>query len=167
MLLVSLPLQAQEAKKQVYLTGGAGLAFSDFEGLFIDLGVNYQLMTCVFIQALLDYYFNPSGEKASGVSDSAWGINLYGVYKKPLKNKFSLFGKAGIHLTSTRVSSEFMGFKASASSSDFGIAVGTGLEYRLKQALALVMGLTFKTVFADETGSWFKIYAGVIYHLTK
>ena len=167
LVAASLPLQAVENNREFNVTGGLGFAFSDFEGLFLDLGLEYQIRKCIYIQALLDYYFNPSGASGKGINDSAWGINAYAVYKKPLKGQWTLFGKAGIHLTSYKVSAEYMGFRMSDSSSDLGIGIGAGVEYRLKAALALVAGLTFKTLFSDETGTWFKLYGGVKYFLKK
>lgn len=159
--LLSVGSLAAEDGKKINLFANAGIAFSDFEGLFVDLGAEMQINGPIWAQILLDYYANPSGVDIPGVSDTAYGFNLYGVYKIGKSEKMNLFAKAGVHYTTVKASTNVLGIEISASESKFGIAGGAGLEMKLGQKLFLLAGATVKTIFTEETGTWFKVYAGV------
>ena len=149
-------------KKEINLFGNIGLAASDIEGLFFDVGAELQLSRNLYAQFLFDYYFNPSGEDIEGVNDSAYGFNLYGVYKTSFHRPLRFFVKAGVHYTTVKLGIAFEGITISAESSDFGIGGGAGLEYSMSDNIALVLGSTVKFIFWEgDTGTWFKFYGGV------
>lgn len=145
----------------------AGIAFSDIEGLFFDVGAEMQLSGPIWGQVSFDYYLNPMDD-VEGIDSSVYGINLYGVYKKEMNDKMNIFGKAGVHLTTAKVSGTFMGIDFSASDTDFGIGGGAGIEYKLADKMFLLAGATMKMLFAEgDTANWFKIYGGFCYQVGK
>jgi len=149
-------------KKEINLFGNIGLAASDVEGFFFDVGAELQLSNSLYAQFLFDYYFNPSGEDLEGVNDSAYGFNLYGVYKSSRDSSLRFFAKAGVHYTTIKVGASYEGISISAESSDFGIGGGIGLEFGMGESIALVLGGTAKLIFTEgDTGTWFKFYGGV------
>ncbi len=142
----------------INIFGNVGMAFSDFEGLFFDVGAEMQLADNFWAQVLFDYYLNPSGEDlAEGVDDSAYGINLYGVYKFGGSDTMNFFAKAGVHYTTYEIGFFGLGI----SESKFGVAGGAGVEFKMGNNMALVFGGTYKTLFAEDTLGWFKIYGGI------
>ena len=57
----------------VFVNGG--MAFSDFEGAFIDLGAEMQIKGNIWGQVLIDSYLSPSGvDLPAGADESAVGI---------------------------------------------------------------------------------------------
>ncbi len=158
--------QAADGKGDINLFFDLGIAFSDFEGLFLEAGGQYAFTPKISGEFLFDFYLNPAGESGEGFSSKAYGFNFNAVYKHPLSGGLKLFGKAGINLTITSVSMEFWGQKLSESDSNFGLNFGGGVEYDLSEQLALRGGMTFKIAFAEgDTGTWFKLYGGVAYKL--
>lgn len=166
MLTALMTLTAQD-EKRVNVLANLGFAFSDFEGMFFDIGAEMQFSEKIYGQLLFDYYFNPSGEDlGSGVDDSAYGINLYGVYKMGEPDAMSFFVKAGVHYTTIKASGSAWGVTVSATSSDFGIGGGAGFEYPLSDNMGLNVGGTVKLIFAEgDTGTWFKLYGGISYRI--
>jgi len=157
--------QFQNGKDSINLIFSPGIAFSDFEGLFIQAGGQYGFKESIFGEFLVDYYFNPSGLSGDGFSSSAIGFNLNAVYKHPLQENLNLFGKAGINLTTLSATIKFDEFKASASETNFGINVGGGVEFAFTEQIALHAGMTFKLLFVDGSANWFKSYVGITYRL--
>jgi opacity protein-like surface antigen len=152
--------------KKINLFGNVGIATSDVEGLFVDVGAELQFTNNIYGQLLFDYYFNPTGEDIEGVNDSAYGFNLYGVYKFSSSSALNLFVKAGVHYTTIKASAEAYGISVSVSDSDFGIGGGLGIEYSLSEKMALLLGGTVKVIFSEgETGTWFKFYGGFNFQL--
>ena len=150
----------------VNLFGNVGLAASDLEGLFIDVGAEVKITNNFYGQVLFDYYFSPSGEDIEGLDDSAYGFNLYGVYKFTGSGPLNLFAKAGVHYTTVKISASGGGYSLSAESSDFGLAGGLGVEYSLSEQVALVLGATAKLIFPEgDTGNWFKFYGGINFRM--
>ena len=150
----------------VNLFGNVGLAASDLEGLFVDIGAEFKFSNNFYGQVLFDYYFSPTGEDIEGLDDSAYGFNLYGVYKFTGSGPLNLFAKAGVHYTTVKMSASGGGISVSAESSDFGIAGGLGVEYSMSEQVALVLGATAKLIFSEgETGNWFKFYGGLNFRL--
>ena len=150
----------------INLFGNVGFAASDLEGLFFDIGAELKLTNNFYGQVLFDYYFSPSGEDIEGLDDSAYGFNLYGVYKFTGSGPLNLFAKAGVHYTTVKISAAANGASISAESSDFGIGGGLGVEYSLSENVALVLGATLKLIFSEgETGDWYKFYGGVNFRL--
>ena len=86
----------------VNLFGNVGLAASDLDGLFFDVGVEVKITNNFYGQVLFDYYFSPTGEDIEGLDDSAYGFNLYGVYKFTGSGPLNLFAKAGASTSSGR-----------------------------------------------------------------
>ncbi|MCK4761611.1 MAG: outer membrane beta-barrel protein [Candidatus Aminicenantes bacterium] len=139
----------------VFVNGG--MAFSDFEGAFIDLGAEMQIKGNIWGQVLIDSYLSPSGvDLPAGADESAVGITLYGVYKFGAGNK-KFFVKAGVHSTTYEIS--YLGFQVKAT--DLGFAGGAGVEIKMSPKMFLLAGGTFKAIFEGETFSWFKIYVGI------
>jgi len=150
----------------VNIFGNVGLATSDVEGLFVDIGAELKLSNNFYGQVLFDYYFSPIGEDIPGLDDSAYGFNLYGVYKFTGSESLNLFAKAGVHYTTVKMSASTGGVTFSAESSDFGIGGGLGIEYSMSENVALVLGATAKLIFSEgDTGNWFKFYGGVNFRL--
>jgi len=150
----------------VNLFGNVGLAASDLRGLFFDIGAEFQISNNFYAQALFDYYFNPAEESIEGVDDSAYGFNLYGVYKFAGSESVNFFAKAGVHYTTIKASASVGDISVSAESSDFGIGGGLGLEFSMSEKVALVLGATAKLIFSEgDTGNWFKFYGGVNFRL--
>jgi len=160
----TLNLSADEGKK-MNVFGGLGFALADFEGLFFDIGAEMQITSHIYGQLLFDYYFSPNPDGIEGVNDSAYGINLYAVYKHKSSDTLNIFAKAGVHYTTVKASASGAGYSISVTSSDFGIAGGGGIEYVLNDKLALMFGGTLKLIFAEDTGTWFKIYGGISYRV--
>jgi opacity protein-like surface antigen len=100
-----------------------------------------------------------------GVGTSAYGLNLYGVFKQPLSDNLKLFAKAGVNYTVVEGSIQLFGVNFTEAQSKFGVGGGFGGEYALTEKLSLLLGATVKLIFAEETGTWFKIYGGVSYRL--
>lgn len=167
--ILSLTTGLKADEKELNVIGNVGFAFSDLEGLFIDLGVEKQFKDNIWAQLFIDYYLDPAGLNMSayGVDASLtmMGLNLYGVFKKELRNKLTLFVKAGPFIAFSKASVSYMGFSESESATDFGIGGGSGVEYALKEKLSIVVGATLKLIFDDGTANWFKLYAGVNYKL--
>jgi opacity protein-like surface antigen len=149
----------------INIFGNFGIAMSDFEGMFMDIGAEMQLSGPLWGQVVFDYYFNPSGaDMPAGVTDSAYGGFLYGVYKNTMNDTMTLFAKAGVGYTTYEIS--FLGIGISASA--FGIGGGAGIEYKVGPKMAILAGGTFKALFDEgETLNIFKIYAGLSYQVGK
>jgi len=149
----------------INIFGNIGIAMSDFEGLFMDIGAEMQLSGPIWGQVVFDYYFNPSGENLpAGVSESAYGGFLYGVYKYAMNPKTNMFVKAGIGYTTYELS--ILGISISAS--DFGLGAGAGFELKFGPKLAVLAGGTFKILFEEgESLNIFKIYGGLSYQVGK
>ena len=147
----------------INIFGNLGIATSDFEGMFMDIGAEMQLSGPIWGQVVFDYYFNPSGANLpAGVSDSAYGGFLYGVFKNAMNNKTNLFAKAGVGYTTYEIS--FLGIGVSASA--FGLGGGAGIEYKVAPKMAILAGGTFKMLFDEgETMNIFKIYVGLSYQV--
>jgi hypothetical protein len=140
-------------KPKMAVFGDLGLAMSDFKGLFLDAGVQYGLTENLFGEFLFDFYLKPGG---SGTDATAYGLNLNGVYKYPLQDALTIFGKAGVSLTTASGGGE--------SASNFGLNAGGGIEYGLSDMMAIRAGATFKMAFSSgESGTWFKFYGGFLY----
>ncbi len=176
-LVLSLGTGLKAEDKELNLLANLGFAFSDVEGLFLDLGVEKQFKQNLFALLYLDYYFNPTGLNESGslygvgydVSLTLMGINLAAAYKRELNEKIKWFVRAGVLLALSRlkVTGSYMGVSLSDSTSatDFGLSAGGGIEYILQKKLALVAGVAISMIFSDGTGTWFKIFAGINYKL--
>jgi opacity protein-like surface antigen len=148
--------------KEINVFGNLGMAFSDLEGLNLEVGGEMQFSDSIFGQLSIDYYLNPMGDAAvDGVDASAYGINLYGVYKTNSSDTLNYFAKAGAHYTTVKASADVWGVNFTATDSNFGIAGGAGIEYALSEKMDLVVGGLVKVVFADETGTWFNVFAGI------
>jgi len=169
LVVFSTALSAENEKK-LNLFGGVGIAASDFEGMVVLVGIEKQLSDKFYAQLMFDYYLNPSGEDIEGMDDSAYGVNLYGVYKHPLSENFHVFIKGGINYTTYKVSVEAGGITISGTDGYFGIGGGAGFEYGLNDKIALILGATAKTLFTSEDDAfekplWFKIYGAVSFRL--
>ena len=149
--------------KQNSLFAGLGFASSDFEGVLIEGGIEFGLSKNIYVKALVDYYFDPLGkDEPEDISVKAYGLNVYFVYKLRLSKKLNLFGQSGINLTTIK---ETMGFM-SVTSGNFGIGVGSGIEYMFKPRMGIHCGATYKYVFmAGENLRWYKFYLGFVFRL--
>jgi opacity protein-like surface antigen len=156
MLLTSFGFSATKKyveKPKMAAFGDLGLAVSDFKGLFFDAGFQYGLTENLFGEFLFDFYLKPGG---SGTDATAYGFNLNAVYKYPLQDALTLFGKAGVNLTTAS--------DEGTSASNFGLNAGGGVEYALSDLMAIRAGATFKIAFASGGSStWFKFYGGFLY----
>jgi hypothetical protein len=120
-----------------------------------------------------------------------FGMNLLGAFKFPLSWQCALFAKAGIAYTfRSRYSNDnyyydgfgdywYGGYNDYYPSSEdespmrtgLAYALGTGIEYRLNERLALTGGGTYESLFDQtpasgengEHGNWVKLYVGFSY----
>jgi opacity protein-like surface antigen len=158
--------------KKINLLGNLGLAVSDLEGLFVDLGAEMQLTENIYGQFVFDYYLSPgsmSGEDMSAVDydDSFYGFNLNAVYKHQLQDTLKLFALGGLHYSFFKFSASYFGMNFDISDSYFGIGLGGGVEYSLSEDIALVGGATYKLIFQEGGGNWLKLYGGINYTISK
>lgn len=143
-----------------------GYAFSDFEGLVLEFGGELQVTGNLYGQLLIDYYPDPFGDEGvPDFNDSAYGLNLYAVYKLQMADKMNLFAKAGVNLTSVKVAAVVFGIPVTAVDTDFGAGAGAGIEYLFNDKWGMQLGGTVKFLFAEDTATWFKVYGGVSYRL--
>ncbi|MCP4146842.1 MAG: porin family protein, partial [bacterium] len=133
-----LSVSADDEGNEINIFGGAGFAFSDIEGLCQDAGVEFQLSENIYIQGVFDYYLAPYGSDIDG--DSAYGINLYGVYKIPSSDTMNFYLKAGGHYTTIKMETSIFGIDISGKSSDFGIAGGAGVEFAMGDSMDIYAG---------------------------
>ena len=144
-----------------------GYSVSDIKGVFFDAGAEIKVAGNFYAQFLFDYYFNPGGEEFTKTygkifDDSAYGFNLYGMFKFKTSEKLRLFVKGGVHYTTVRLQADFLGTVIALEDSDFGFGGGAGLEYSIAKKVALVLGATAKTASGEDvTTNWFKFYGGV------
>jgi opacity protein-like surface antigen len=157
--LLMQPLGAEEGKT-INVFGNLGFNAGDFEGLSFDLGAEMQFTEKIWGQILFDYYCSPLDESIVDINDSAWGINAYGVYTFAGGANMNFYVKGGVNYTTVKASTDFI-FDISASTSDFGIGIGGGMEYTLQEKLSLVAGVTLKTAFSDNPSTWIKFYGGL------
>lgn len=160
----AVPLSADDGRG-LSVFGGFGFALNDFKGFCLVLGTEIQINEKFYAQFLLDYYPSAGEKSVEGAGNSVYGINLYGVFKQPISERLKLFAKAGVHYTVMEGASYFWGMYFTEAQSKFGVGAGFGAEYDLNEKLSLLLGATVKLIFADETGTWIKIYSGVSYHL--
>ena len=164
--ILSLGTGLKAEDKELNLMANIGMAFSDFEGLVIDLGVEKQFSENLFALLYLDYYLNPTGEDyGANASLTLMGINLGAAYKKQLNEKIKWFVRAGILIAIAKAEFTLFGYTQSETDSNFGLSAGGGIEYMLQEKLSLVAGVALATVFSDGSATWFKIFAGVNYKL--
>jgi len=176
-MILSLGLSVHADDKEMNVFAGLGFAFSDVEGLFVDLGIEKQFKQNLFAMFFLSYYFDPTGFNTKGTlygagyeaSVTLTGLNLAAVYKRAINEKLKWWARAGILLALSRVkvTASYMGFTESYSDtgSDFGLSAGGGVEYLLKAKIALILGAVIDTIFGDGSATWFKIFAGISYRL--
>ena len=144
-----------------------------------------------------DYYIRDNQIRFTPtVRTRVFGMNLQATYKLPLTRRTAWFAKAGIAYTFRSryyyndyyydgfgyygYGDYYDDYPGSYSQEDEGparaglaYALGTGIEYRLSEKLALTGGGTYESLF-DQTpasgengarGSWVKLYAGFNYRL--
>ncbi|MCP4216320.1 MAG: outer membrane beta-barrel protein [bacterium] len=153
-------------KSNIGVIGCAGTSVSDFKGSFFDVGLEVRFSGNFYFQFLVDTYSEPAalGEfSAVGLNSSAYGANVYGVYKFSVSQKLSLFTKLGVSYTRLKTSSSP---GLSITMGDFGAGAGAGLEFRLSKKVNFVMGGTVKALIADSgAGTWLKFYSGLSFRL--
>ncbi len=148
-------------RKNFSIIGTAGNAVSDFKGVTFDVGAEIRTLGNFYLQFMFDYYLNPTNLKTAGIDDSAYGFNLYGVYKFRLSKKMNAFVKLGLNYTTLRVSASSGG--VTASNSDFGAGAGIGLEFALSESMGFQLGGTAKALASESgAGTWFNMYAGFV-----
>jgi opacity protein-like surface antigen len=153
-------------EKKFNVFANLGYAFSDFEGLVFEFGGELQVTGNLYGQLLLDYYPDPFGDEGvPDFNDSAYGLNLYAVYKYRMVDNINLFAKTGVHLTSIKVSAVAFGIPVTATDTDFGVGAGGGIEYLFNDKWGMQLGGTVKFLFAEDTAAWFKVYGGVSYRV--
>ncbi len=156
--------QPGSGRRNVSVIGSVGTAVSDFEGAFFDVGVEIRTVGNFYLQFLYDYYLNPTGVNVDGVNSSAYGFNLFAVYKFKLSKKLNLFTKVGANYTTVKASVSSP--RVSASNSDFGAGTGAGFEFNLNKNTGILLGGTAKTIISESgAGIWFKIYCGISFRL--
>lgn len=188
------------AGAEINIFGGVGFAFSDIEGLLVDLGAELQLTKGFYMQFEVDthigdqggnnYYYLNDGYIGSPmrVGTQPYGVSLFGVYKVPVSRNMKIFGKVGLHAAFHlgNVYREDYGYydyygnyeytyydDSGPRKSGLGTGFGIGIEQRLTDKLALVLGGTYKILFdegtryAPEKGNsqWYKMYVAFKYRV--
>ncbi len=162
-LAFSPALQAQQKGDFTYF-GHLGLAFSDFEGLYLDIGVEKAFSEKLSGQVFADYYANPVdlSDLYEDFSTSAYGIGLYGKYSISNTEKLGFYVRGGLHLTFLAMNYDWFGEEIELDSeTKFGLGGGAGFEYALNDALKLQLDGTIRTLFGDGSLTFFVISAGV------
>jgi opacity protein-like surface antigen len=168
MLLVCAALSpSAQDQKSGSLIGSLGFASLDFEGVAMDIGVEMQVKGNIYGQLLFDYYMDPFGDEGyQGGDYSAYGINLYGVYKIDASEQLKFFAKAGIHLTTVKWTTKIDDIiGVSANDSHVGAAAGIGAQYMLNDRWGILAGGTVKVLFGGLADKWLKFYGGLSYRV--
>ena len=182
MVLMILPLSA--AAKQINIMGGVGFAFSDIEGAMVELGVELQMVKGFFLQLTADSYLDDQ----SGIGDYGYGwdnyilyyggglyapmrvtarpysLDLYSVLKLRVSRQMKVFGKAGVHATFYLQSywDDYFGYSGPREEG-VGTAFGLGVEQRLTDRLALLVGVNYKLIF--DKAHWYTLSLGISYNI--
>jgi hypothetical protein len=164
------------AGAEINIFGGVGFAFSDVEGVLIELGAEMRLTKGFYMQLMVDtylddrarssYYYLGDGYIGSPITIGTrpYGINFFGVYKVPISRNWKVFGKAGIH-AAFNLSNVYRGYydfygyydyyyyydDSGPEKNGVGTAFGIGIEHRLTKKLSLLVGGTFKMLFDEGT----------------
>ena len=172
-LLLSIMLPVSADSRQINVFGGVGFAFSDIEGVTVELGAEMELLQGFYLQFMANsylsdqlggnyYYYSDSHlYSTQQISTRPYGLNLYGLYKFPISRTLKVFGKAGVHVAfhiSPRYDYYYYDYyyygnnyyyDSGPKKSGFGTGFGIGIEHELTNKLALVVGGTYKILF-DE-----------------
>ncbi|MCP4215447.1 MAG: porin family protein [bacterium] len=162
MLLAGVSFASGTKRKEIRIFIGAGTAAMDMRNVFVDLGIEQQFFGNLYGQFMLEYYNNPSNLPENSDS-SAYGVNLYGVYKIPVSDKFKFFLKGGVHMTIQEVDMDWVFGRVEGTSTNLGLGGGAGIEYSVSNIIALYGGTTIK-MFLDDSNTnatWFKFYGGI------
>jgi hypothetical protein len=137
-----------------------GLASGDFSGMYTGIGFQYGFSPSLFGEALVEIYFNPMN---SYVTNTAYAVNLNGVYKVKMSEEAKLFFKAGF--SSTSLTASYMNYSLT-SDNQIGLNAGVGGEIALNKKIGLKAGGTFKVIFDQgETLTFFNFNGGVYLNL--
>jgi hypothetical protein len=174
---------------QINVLGGVGFAFDDVRGVAFELGVEFRLTRGFYLQLTADTYLDDRSEwwddyiiyyggiiyYPQRLSTRPYGANIFGTYKFPISKNWTAFAKVGVHAAFYLQSyyddyTNYSGPKKEG----IGTAVGIGLEHRLTERLALVIGGTYKMLFdadanvvpALDNSHWFKLDLGLNYQIT-
>jgi len=178
-VLLSIVLPASAGSRQINVFGGVGFAFSDVEGVTIEIGVEMELLQGFYLQFMANshlsdqvggnyYYYNDSHlYSRQQISTRPYGLNLYGLYKFPVSRTLKVFGKAGVHVAfhitprydyyyydsyyGNNYYNNYYYDDSGPKKSGIGTAFGVGVEHQLTKKLALVVGGTYKILFDEGT----------------
>ncbi len=160
LFVVSVSLPAAGQGKRHIVFAGTGVAVSNLEGLFFDIGVEKRFFGNFYGQFLFDYYLNPF-KSFSPIDSYAYGLNFYGVYKIPASDRIYFCLKTGFHITSWKKEWDVTRIEIRT---DYGFAGGGGIEYHLNDRAFIYSGATVKWAFDELTISdkWVKLYGGLV-----
>jgi len=147
-LTMSLSASAQ---KKGDMDAGVNLLYGSTSGYSnVGLGAKfrYNVTDPIRLAAEFDYFLKKN-------FISMWDFSVYGHYLFPVADKIVVYPEVGLGELGATASAYGM----SASSSDFVISLGGGLDYQLSPNLTLNAQLRYKT----ETGGWFNILVGLAY----
>jgi hypothetical protein len=159
-------IQAQ-GQNSISVYGGLGYAFSDYEGLVFDLGLDFQISRNLYIQLLMENYTNPlpDDEDITGAEYKVTGVCLFGMYKFfDADNTFNVFIKGGVQYSTIKIQVDFL----NASESDIGAAGGVGIQYGFGNRFGFLLGGNVEMVFPGggaKNFTWFKVYSGITYRI--
>lgn len=161
LMLLSGFLTGKIKETGIFVNGG--IAFSGYEGIFGEIGMDIGLSRNFYFEILVDYYLEPYGEEVTYNNNiTGKGYSFNGVFKFGLTKKFRFITKAGLHLASIKYRRDFV----SEIVSRVGFGLGTGIEFRFCRQMGFQSGITFKYVFEqEERFKWYKAYIGFIYYL--
>lgn len=176
-LFLALSVSAEKKKKEFNILGGVSFAFSDLEGVVLDLGAELELSRDFFLQFMINSYLGDQGGNyiyyQSGhvyaplsIGTQPFGLNFYGLYKVRVSRNSRIFGKAGVNAVFYNPpryhyswdyyggywDNYYYGYQADYRGprrSSFGTAFGLGFEHLLTERLGLVVGGTYKMLSDD------------------
>lgn len=176
MLCVALTVSAEKKKKEINIMGGVSFAFSDLEGVVLDLGAELELSRDFFLQFMMNSYLGDQGGNyfyyqtghvyaPLNIGTQPFGLNFYGMYKVRVSRNFKIFGKVGVNAVFYNPPRynyywDYYGYGGDyyyvnqvdyrgPRRSSFGTAFGLGIEHLLTERLGLVVGGTYKMLSED------------------
>ncbi|RKF03460.1 outer membrane protein with beta-barrel domain [Tenacibaculum lutimaris] len=135
---------------------GANVVYGTSSGLGLGVKASFDVSEKFKISPSVNYYFP---EDIPGVSTTSMSFEADAHYFFELQDKFSLYPLAGLNVWYTSVSSSYAAF--SASSTNFGLNLGGGANYKLSDKLT---GFSEIKLMVTQ-GSQVVFNAGVMYSL--
>ena len=143
------------AQKQGDMAAGGNLLIGMGDS-YTNIGIGakffYNLTDPIRLAGEFDYFLKKDYQ-------TMWDFSVYGHYLFPVADKLVAYPSVGLGLVGWKSSFDFGYLSASASSNDFALSLGGGVDYALTPTLALNGELRYKIM----DGSRLNIVVGVAY----